>query len=153
MAVVTPLATNSTTVPLFVDTNVLVYARDASEPDKQPRARDWLASLWRTQDGRISFQVLHEYYVTVTRKLDPGLDREEARADVRDLLSWRPISMDEWVLEDAWSTERRFGLAYWDALIVASARAAGCERLLTEDLQHNQDFDGVTIVNPFLASP
>ena len=56
----------------FVDTNVLVYARDASEPDKQPRAEAWMQHLWRTRSGRTCVQVLNEYYVTVTRKLSPG---------------------------------------------------------------------------------
>ena len=56
----------------FVDTNVLVYARDASEPEKQKTAQAWMARLWRERRGRLSFQVLHEYYVTVTLKLKPG---------------------------------------------------------------------------------
>jgi predicted nucleic acid-binding protein len=51
---------------IFVDTNVLVYARDASEPEKQPSATTWMAHLWRSREGRLSIQVLHEFYVTVT---------------------------------------------------------------------------------------
>ena len=66
----------------FVDTNVLVYSRDASEPDKQPRAHEWLTALWRHWCGRTSIQVLNEYYVTVTRKLKPGLSEEEAWKDI-----------------------------------------------------------------------
>ncbi len=140
-------------MPVFVDTNVLVYARDASEPEKQPRARDWLATLWETREGRLSFQVLTEYYVTVTRKLRPGLTPDEAQSDVRDLLAWSPIGLDQIVLEDAWAVERRYGLSVWDALIVAAAHAAGCTHLLTEDLVHGQDLDGVRIVNPFIQEP
>lgn len=60
----------------FVDTNVLVYARDISEPEKQRRASEWLAHLWRSREGRLSVQVLQEYYVTLTQKLKPGLPRE-----------------------------------------------------------------------------
>lgn len=140
-------------MPIFVDTNVLVYARDGSEPDKQPRAHEWMASLWREREGRLSFQVLQEYYVTVTRKLSPGIDREEAQADVRDLLAWRPVGVDGPTLEAAWATERRFGLSFWDALIVASAQGAGCTSLLTEDLAHGRELDGVRVVNPFLQAP
>ena len=78
-------------MPVFVDTNVLVYARDASERDKQRRASAWMAHLWRTGSGRLSVQVLQEYYVTVTRKLQPGLPKKDARADVQDLLAWKPL--------------------------------------------------------------
>jgi predicted nucleic acid-binding protein len=71
----------------FVDTNVLVYARDASEGAKQVSAQRWLEYLWRSRRGRLSHQVLDEYYVLVTEKLKPGLDREQARADVRNLMA------------------------------------------------------------------
>ena len=140
-------------MPVFVDTNLLVYSRDGTEQVKQPQARDWLAFLWESHEGRLSFQVLHEFYVSVTRKLKPGLSAEEAQADVRDLLAWRPITADAALIEATWGLERRYGLSFWDALIVASASAAGCTHLLTEDLQHDQDLDGVVVVNPFLRQP
>jgi predicted nucleic acid-binding protein len=136
-------------VPIFVDTNVLVYARDASHQPKQARASEWVAHLWETEQGRLSLQVLHEYYVTTTRKLRPGLSRAEARADIEDLLAWRPIELDAWMLGPAWSLEDRFGLSYWDSLIVAAASVAGCDVILTEDLQHGADLDGVRVVDPF----
>lgn len=79
---------------VFVDTNVLVYSRDASEPQKQEQAMAWMAHLWGTRQGRLSFQVLQEFYVTVTHKLKPGLDPESARNDVRSLLAWHPLSVD-----------------------------------------------------------
>jgi predicted nucleic acid-binding protein len=78
----------------FVDTNVLVYARDASEVEKQARAQEWLEPLWRRRSGRTSFQVLSEFYVTVTQKLSPGMAPEEARRDVRNLLVWQPQPLD-----------------------------------------------------------
>jgi predicted nucleic acid-binding protein len=56
---------------VFVDTNVLVYCRDASEPKKQAQNSAWMAALWKQRTGRLSFQVLQEYYVTVTSKLSP----------------------------------------------------------------------------------
>jgi len=139
-------------VPVFVDTNVLVYARDASEPEKQPQAAAWIDHLWRTRTARLSFQVLQEYYATTTRKLAPGLTPEQARADVRDLLAWRPVSVGTELLEAAWSVEDRFGLSCWDALIVAAARIAGCEYLLTEDLQHGAELEGLQVVSPFRAA-
>ncbi len=136
-------------VPTFVDSNVLVYARDASEPEKQPRAKAWMRHLWATQQGRLSQQVLHEFYVTVTRKLDPGLDPWAARQDVRALLAWEPLALDAQMMEGAWDLEDRYSLSWWDALIVSAARVARCSLLLTEGLQDGYDFDGVRIVNPF----
>lgn len=136
-------------MPVFVDTNVLVYARDASEPEKQARAREWMQHLWEKGSGRLSLQVLEEFYVTTTRKLKPGLKREDARADVLDLLAWRPVLVDGDVVEAAWSIEDRFRLSFWDALVVAAAHRAGCGHLLTEDLQNGADFDGVRVVDPF----
>lgn len=141
------------TATIFVDTNVLVYARDASEAVKQPQAEAWMRYLWQERSGRLSFQVLHEFYVTVTDKLDPGLDGAEAREEARTLLAWRPISADEHVLEGAWRTQDLYQLSWWDSLIVAAARSIGCRYLLTEDLQHHQIFEDLTVLNPFRSSP
>lgn len=146
-------ATISMTAQVFVDTNVLVYQLDTREPEKHAQARMWLEHLWETRRGRISFQVLSELYVTVTRKLNPGLDQETARRAVQALHAWQPVPIDEKVLGGAWVTQDRFGLSWWDSLIVAAAKLAGASYLLTEDLQHGQDLDGLRVVNPFLASP
>jgi len=77
----------------------------------------------------------------------------DARADVRDLMSWNPTPVDAALLSRAWAVERRFGLQYWDALIVASAQRSGCRHLLTEDLQDGQELDGVLVMNPFTHQP
>ncbi len=133
----------------FVDTNVLVYGFDESDPGKQERAGLVMRKLWETRSGRLSFQVLQEFYVTVTRKLKPSLPRDRAREEVRDLLAWRPVRPGAGLLEDAWQVEDRFGLSWWDSLIVASAKAAECGILLTEDLQDGLKIDGLTVMNPF----
>lgn len=137
-------------MPVFVDTNVLVYARDAaSESEKHARALDWMRHLWDTGEGRVSMQVLQEYYVTTTRKLRPGLVPDDARADVRDLSAWRPVTLGLEGVESAWTIEERFGLSFWDSLVVAAAHVARCDLLLSEDLQHGLDLDGVRVVDPF----
>jgi predicted nucleic acid-binding protein len=141
------------TAPVFVDSNVFVYQRDRSEEKKQPLAQAWIRALWDSRSGRISYQVLHEYYVNVTFKLKPGLHREEARADVRDLMAWKPIALDAQTLDGAFDVEERFGLSFWDSLIVSAARRAECVYLLSADLQSGQDFDGVVVVNPFEQGP
>ena len=96
-------------------------------------------------------QVLEEYYVATTSKLRPGLAPDEARADVADLLAWRPVSIDGNLVRIAWDLEDRFSLSFWDALIIAAARVSDCRSLLTEDLQEGARYDGVTIVDPFRA--
>ena len=139
-------------MPVFVDTNVLVYARDSSEGNKHERANAWIQHLWKSADARVSVQVLQEYYVTVTKKLRPGLSPEAARADIKELTAWRPVSRPA-LLDAAWAIEDRFEISFWDALIVAAAHEAGCSHLLTEDLSTGMDFDGVVIVDPFSTQP
>lgn len=140
-------------MPVFVDSNVLLYARDSTERSKQPRAVVWLASLWQSRTGRVSFQVLQEFYVVATQQLKPGLSADEARAYVRSLLAWRPLQIEAKTMEAAWAISDRFRVSFWDALIVAAAQATGCDRLLTEDLQDGQLFDGVRVVDPFTHEP
>ena len=138
---------------VFVDTNVLVYSRDASEPDKQPAAKNWLEFLWEARAGRVSVQVLQEYYVTVTAKLDPGLEPREARADVRRFGVWDPLPIDLSLQEEAWDVQDRYGFSFWDATIVAAARRLGCRTLVSEDLQAGQELDGLVVVDPFASRP
>jgi predicted nucleic acid-binding protein len=150
---VIPPAKKSMTVRVFVDTNVLVYSRDASEPEKQKQAMSWVAHLWSLQTGRLSFQVLQEFYATVTQKLQPGMDPQSARDDIRALFSWRPIPIDARIMEGAWPIQDRYKLSCWDALIVSAAQIADCRYLLTEDLQENQNFGNVQVINPFHHTP
>lgn len=137
----------------FVDTNVLVYARDSSEGAKQEGARGWLEHLWRSRAGRLSYQVLDEYYVVVTEKLKPGLDRDQARADVRNLMVWSPVPTTSAMIETAWAVQDRHRLSWWDCLIVAAAQTAGCTWLLSEDFEHGRVFEGVRVVDPFMVTP
>ncbi len=138
---------------VFVDTNVLVYSRDASEPEKQGQAEAWMAALWERRAGRLSFQVLQEYFVSVTAKLDPGLDKESARRDVRALLAWQPLAVDGRIMEGAWLLQDRYLLTWWDALIGAAAQTAGCRYLLSEDFQEGMELGELTVVNPFRTLP
>ena len=79
------------TAAVFVDTNVLVYARDAASPEKQGRAAAWIRTLWQSRAGRLSVQILQEYYAVVTRKLRPGLPGDvRGSGDVRVAVCHRP---------------------------------------------------------------
>ncbi|OQW97604.1 MAG: hypothetical protein BWK77_01325 [Verrucomicrobia bacterium A1] len=137
----------------FVDTNVLVYGRDASEVGKQPVARLWMQRLWEERAGRTGIQVLNEYFVTVTTRLKPGLPAVDAWRDVTRLFAWNPTPLDRHVLARAREIQVRFRLSWWDSLIVAAAGVSGCSHLLTEDLQDGQNLEGVLVVNPFRHNP
>jgi predicted nucleic acid-binding protein len=72
---------------------------------------------------------------------------------VKDLLAWQPVKVDGTILERGWKLQDRYQLSFWDALIVAAAKASGCRYLLTEDLQTHQDLDGILVISPFLTEP
>jgi predicted nucleic acid-binding protein len=112
-----------------------------------------LAHLWRHRLGRLSLQVLQEYYVSVTQKLKPGMERDAARRDVRDLWHWVPASSGAGLLEAAWTLQDQFSLSWWDALILSSAQLAGCQTLLSEDFQHGQRFGALRVSSPFRTGP
>jgi predicted nucleic acid-binding protein len=134
---------------VFVDTNILLYSRDASEPGKQAMASARLDALWEGRTGRLSVQVLNEFFVNATRKLDPGLTPEEAWDDIEALSAWDPLPLDMAVLGRAFAAQRRYGLSWWDAMIVAAAEISGCSRILSEDLADGSSYFGIKVENPF----
>jgi predicted nucleic acid-binding protein len=138
---------------VFVDTNVLIYGEDLADAAKQASALAWLRELWVRRCGRLSVQVLHEFYVNATRKIRKPMSPGDARAEVRRYQRWLPWPNDHATVEAAWAVESRYNLSYWDALIVAAAQAQGCRYLLSEDLQHEQQIDSVQIINPFMVGP
>jgi predicted nucleic acid-binding protein len=139
--------------PAFVDTNVLLYHWDASDKIKQQCAIEWLRHLAEGRAGRISFQVLAEFYVHATQKLRKPVARADAQVYVRTFFAWVPVPVDEDVLDAAWRAQDRYKLSWWDALIVAAAQRAGCRTLLSEDFQAGQKFGDLTVVNPFATAP
>jgi predicted nucleic acid-binding protein len=134
----------------FVDANVLVYWRDASEPGKQSIAAQLLNRLWREQSGRISVQVLNEYFVTVTRKSRVKLDPAVAWNDVSTLLYWDPQPLNGPLLIRGREVQLQHRMSWWDSLVVAAAQLQGCSVLWTEDLQHGAQLGAVQVQNPFL---
>ena len=132
----------------FFDTNILVYAEDASDPVKQQKAIALYEEHRRKGTGVVSLQVLQEYFVNVTRKMK--LDPQIARRKI-ELLS--ALDVAEPGLADilaAIDLHRLHGLSFWDALVVHMAKRAGCRVVLSEDLNHGQMIAGVRIVNPFV---
>jgi predicted nucleic acid-binding protein len=135
--------------PVFVDANVLVYLRDATNAIKQSRAADWMDRLWRERSGRTSMQVLSEFYVTATRKLRPVISNEIAWSFVESLLAWQPQPIDGALLQRAREIEQRHRLSWWDSMVVAAAQLQDCAVLLTEDMHDGAVFGGVTVRSPF----
>ncbi|WP_343638329.1 PIN domain-containing protein [Roseateles sp.] len=141
------------TCPVFVDTSVLILSEDGAEPARRAQAMLWLRVLWQQRLGRTSSQVLNDFYRAVTTRIAPPMPNGDARAEVRRYQRWAPWSTDHATVESAWSLESRFALPYADALIVAAAKAQGCETLLSLSLPHGQLFDSVLIVDPLRALP
>lgn len=132
----------------FADTNVLLYSVSTipEEADKTRKAQALLAS----RDIGLSVQVLQEFYVQATRasRAEP-LTHDEAMGFIR---AWRRFPTQELtlaVVDDALALKARFQVSYWDAAIIAAARASGCTEVLSEDLNDGQDYGGVRVVNPF----
>ena len=132
----------------FFDTNVLVYADDRSAPAKQRRAIELVAEHRRARTGVVSLQVLQEYFVTVTRKL--SVDARVARRKVELLAEFDVAAPDVADILAAIDLHRLHGVNFWDALIIRSAKQAGCKVLFSEDMQAAREIDGARIVNPLL---
>jgi predicted nucleic acid-binding protein len=137
------------TEKIFVDSNVFVYARDQRDEAKHLRARAWIQHLWAERLGCTSHPVLSEVYVTLTRKLKRPIPPAEAWEEVRALLTWRPLPVDESLLLRAREIEQRYRLSWWDSMVIAAAQLQECGILLTEDLQDGQVFGTVTVRSPF----
>lgn len=132
----------------FVDTNVLLYAISSAPPDdaKAQRAGELLAA----GDLALSVQVLQEFYVQATRTSAASpISPDDAVALITTFAVFPVQDLTPALVQSAITTHRRRRISYRDAAIVEAARALGCDTILTEDLQHGQDFDGVKVVNPF----
>jgi predicted nucleic acid-binding protein len=134
----------------FVDTNILVYAYDRSAGQKHLIAAKLIEQCWEKGNGRLSLQVLQEFYVSVTRKIAKPLDPRTARQIIADLANWRYHSPETSDLLEAIEFQQEYGLSFWDALILQSAARLGCRRLISEDLIHGQIFGKVRVINPFM---
>lgn len=132
----------------FVDTNIFIYAYDRTAGPKHERARDLVASLGRDRRGGLSTQVLQEFFVNATKKIPNPLSADDARRRVEALARWRTHAPAPGDVLEAIDIHERHGVSFWDAMIVRSAVALGCEVLLTEDLNPGQAVAGVRVENP-----
>jgi len=130
----------------FFDTNILVYADDQADAAKQRRAVELFNEHRRARTGVVSLQVLQEYFVTVTRKLQ--VDARTARRRVELLAKFDVVVPEVSDILAAIDLHLLHGFSFWDALILRAAKQAGCSVLFTEDMQETREIDGVRIVNP-----
>ena len=135
----------------FVDTNVLLYTLDSTNPSKQAAALMWRDALWEHRAGRLSWQVLSEFYVNATAKM--GAQAATARQLVISYAQWEAAGFTINLLQRAWHWVDQAGVSYWDALILAAAERSGCQWLLSEDFQHERTYGTIRVLNPFLTEP
>jgi predicted nucleic acid-binding protein len=144
------LETNEMSAKFFLDTNLLVYAIDATDSAKQAVAQKWIAKAHESRDGIVSYQVVQEWFNVVLRKAADPLSAAEASSIYSVLIEplWRVQSSRE-LLYTALDLHRRDSISWWDSLIVSAAIEGGCDRILSEDLQHGRTIRGIKILNPF----
>ena len=133
----------------FVDTNILVYAYDKTAGPKHDIAARLVENWWNNENGRLSLQILQEFYVSVTRKIAHPMDIKAARQIVSDLAQWKIHTPTVDDLLQAIDIQETHQISYWDAMVVQSAVRLGCTTLVSEDLTHGQIVAGVEIINPF----
>lgn len=132
----------------FVDTNILVYAHDLTQGAKHERARALVESLWESENGAVSTQVLQELCVSLQRKVERPLTARETRKVIEDYASWEVVVNTAASVMQALDIEGRYGISFWDALIVQAAGSCGAEIIYSEDLGDGQSYGEVRVVNP-----
>lgn len=134
---------------VFLDANVLVYAQDAGQPEKQRKSRELIAKLADGADGVISTQVLQEFYVAATRKLRvPPL---AAKGVMKTFAVFDTVQISPALIHDAVDCSILNQLSFWDSLILTAAASASCSTVLSEDLNPGQVILGVKVQNPFAS--
>lgn len=132
---------------VFIDTNVLVYAHDLDAGEKHDMAKQLLVGLWQSKPlPWVSIQVLQELLVTLRRR---GVPAAAARETVDAYTRWRVVENDVGLLRKGMAEMERWQLSFWDGLILAAARRAHVQTILSEDLSDTQDYGGIRVQNPF----
>jgi predicted nucleic acid-binding protein len=134
----------------FVDANVLIYAHDFSAGAKRDRARDLLRDLLENRNGCVSTQVLQEFYVNVTRKIANPVALDVAAEIISDHAVWTVHQAGIEDILDAIQLQQQHQLSFWDAMIITSAMALGCDVVWSEDFSHGQRFGSLSVLSPFV---
>lgn len=137
----------------FVDSNILIYAHDLDAGVKHERSVAKLRELWDSGTGRLSVQVLQEFYVNATQKLATPIARSTAREVIQAYAVWVRHATTAETATRAAEISDLARISFWDALIVASAEEAQADELLSEDLNDGQAIAGIKVVNPLKEFP
>ncbi len=137
-------------VDSFIDSNVFVYLFDMTDADKRRRAETLIEHALEQGDGCISYQVVQETINVVTRKLSATTDDAKRLLD-RVLAPLWKVTPTPTLYRRGLDIQSRYQFSFYDSLIVAAALEAGCKTLYSEDLQHGQRIEQLTIRNPFMA--
>ena len=141
---------NYTKGRFFVDTNLLVYAYDSSAGKKWKTSLEVLSLLWINRTGVLSTQVIQELFVSLTQKVRNPISPQAAKEIISDLLRWPLIVNDGGTILGAVDLQIKYHFSFWDCLILQAAVTSKSEFLLSEDFQHGQVIESVTILDPFL---
>jgi predicted nucleic acid-binding protein len=135
----------------FVDTNVLLYAvsTEPSEAAKSAAARNLLLTVNWAWSAQVAAEFVNAG--TSTRRPVP-LTLAQAESWIDAWMAFPLIPIDGTIVKEAIRLAKRYQVSYFDAQIIAAAKAMGCRTLYSEDLNHGQDYDGVQVVNPFIGS-
>jgi predicted nucleic acid-binding protein len=139
------------TEPIFVDTNIWVYAVDAADPLRRERALQAVAPV-PGRDIVVSTQVLTEFYAVITRKLAEPVSPYDAEAMVRQLMALPVVAIDASLVASAITGSREWQISIWDALVVRAAEVAGCRRVLSEDLADGRTYGSIVVENPLVRT-
>ena len=134
---------------LFLDTNILVYAYDAHEPQKQTKAQGLLTDGIEQENLFLSVQVLGEFFDVVTRHIPQPMSPGEAKVIINTLSILPVQEIDLVMVKRAIDTHEMYQISYWESLIVAAAERAGCRIILSEDLSAGQTYHNILVKNPF----
>jgi predicted nucleic acid-binding protein len=132
---------------VFCDTNVWVYAvsSDPAEANKKRRSLE----IIQNKLAGVSAQVLQEFYVTVTRKIEKPLAPQDALKWLEVMEAFPLVPIDAAIVKVGIKNSVTHRISYWDGAIIASAERLGCSILYSEDLNDQQQFDSVRVVNPY----
>ena len=131
----------------FIDTNVLIYAEANDEPVKQRAALALLKQLFEEATCVLSTQVLQEYCNVALKKLK--LPAHHVRAQLDLFEQFEVVQITPAIIRIGLDLHQTRSLAFFDAIMVATAQTAGCAVLLSEDLNTGEIMASVRMANPF----
>ena len=133
----------------FIDSNILVYAHDTENLEKQQQAQTVIFEGIRFENAVLSTQVLSEFYVSVTKKIKNPLPILKAMEEIKYLLILEIVEIDISMILHAINLQNKWNISYWDGLILCAAEQARCKTVLSEDFNDQQTYGHIIVKNPF----